>query len=72
MNQGITIHFGDIIITTAYVSPKATAEVELELLQPVDSHSNWKAIIFGDINVTYSDWNTENSARRRRLKNGQK
>lgn len=59
MYQSVTIRADDVNITTAYLSPKATPEEELELLQHMEGQNNRKAIIIGDMNARQSDWDDE-------------
>lgn len=60
----------DVNITTAYVSPKATADETLELLQPVEGHNNGKPVVDGDIKEEHTNWETRNNSSVRPRKSG--
>lgn len=51
--ESVKIRIGDINISTAYLSPRATIEVRVELLQHVESHKSQKAITVGGINARH-------------------
>lgn len=65
--QAVSARVWSVTITTIYISPRATAELEGIALQRIHKISGNRAVIMGDMNARLDKWDSKSNTRGRRL-----